>query len=406
MSPRIKKKSHLDREDEMTTLRRISQFGLTAALAVTLHSGGVIAQNRTGVTDTTIKIGMFGPLTGAVSMWGYPINNGAIALYNQINETGGINGRKIEIIHEDGACDPAKTVAAVKKLIHRDQVFMIHGGTCSAAVFAAKDEIVSNKVPFVVMTATMDRIVAPANDYVFATSLPGSADGKLMGDFVISQNAKRVVIVKHADEWADTKAKGFVDMAGGKFEIVATEQLDKKVSDATAQVLKVQQHNADMTAIFAYPAEMAVFLRDAHKYGLKGPFVTTTSGMDLHDLAKRAGSAEAVANLNSISFLANPPGSPEIKEFEDTYRKYFPSDRIQSVTFFGMSGTLLVIDALKRAGRDLTRERFLETVSATRGLPAGPAACNITFSPQSHQGCVTGAIWRLENGAIKSSLLK
>ena len=93
-----------------------------------------------GITDTTIKLGMFGPLTGAVSIYGYPINNGAIAIYREINEQGGINGRKIEIVHEDGSCDPAKTRAAVKKLVHNDKVFMIHGGNCSAAVMAAKDE--------------------------------------------------------------------------------------------------------------------------------------------------------------------------------------------------------------------------------------------------------------------------
>ena len=49
---------------------------------------------------------MFGPLTGATSVYGYPINNGAIAIYKEINDQGGINGRKIEIVHEDGACDP------------------------------------------------------------------------------------------------------------------------------------------------------------------------------------------------------------------------------------------------------------------------------------------------------------
>ena len=93
---------------------------LTLALAVAslLAVAPRAALAEDGVTNNTIKIGMFGPLTGATSVYGYPINNGAIAIYNEINEQGGINGRKIEIVHEDGACDPAKTRAAVKKLIH------------------------------------------------------------------------------------------------------------------------------------------------------------------------------------------------------------------------------------------------------------------------------------------------
>ena len=89
--------------------------GLFSA-ALALMSGSVSAE--VGVTDDTIRIGMFGPLQGKVSLYGYPINNGPIAIYKEVNETGGIHGRKIEIVHEDGDCNPQKTAAAVKKLIH------------------------------------------------------------------------------------------------------------------------------------------------------------------------------------------------------------------------------------------------------------------------------------------------
>ncbi|HKP65433.1 MAG TPA: ABC transporter substrate-binding protein, partial [Casimicrobiaceae bacterium] len=137
----------------MGTTRSIPRqfsIGLFAACVCTL--GAVApAMAEDGVTDTTIKIGMFGPLTGATSVYGYPINNGAIALYKDINDKGGINGRKIEIVHEDDACDPAKARAAVKKLIYSDKVFMINGGSCSAAVVAARDEFIDSKVPFMVM---------------------------------------------------------------------------------------------------------------------------------------------------------------------------------------------------------------------------------------------------------------
>lgn len=100
------------------------------ALAGIVATSSVHGQ-EVGITDTTIRLGMFGPLTGAVSIYGYPINNGAIAVYQEINAQGGINGRKIEIVHEDGSCDPAKTRAAVKKLIENDKVFAVHGGAAT-----------------------------------------------------------------------------------------------------------------------------------------------------------------------------------------------------------------------------------------------------------------------------------
>src|SRR5689334_23313374 len=67
-----------------------------------------------GVTKDSIKLGMFGPLTGPVSLYGYPIINGAAAVYKKANDEGGIHGRKIELVYEDDVCDPAKTRAAVK----------------------------------------------------------------------------------------------------------------------------------------------------------------------------------------------------------------------------------------------------------------------------------------------------
>jgi branched-chain amino acid transport system substrate-binding protein len=357
--------------------------------------------DEVGVTPTSIKIGMFGPLTGAVSLWGYPINNGAIAIYNQVNASGGINGRKIEIVDEDGACDPAKTVAAVKKLIARDEVFAIHGGTCSAAVFAARDEIIDNGVPYVVMAATLDKISKPVNKYIFTTAMPGSGDGAVMAGFIASMpNVKRIAIVKHADEWADTKADALLEKLDKKFEIVANEQIDRRVTDAVTQALKLKEAKPDVVIAFTYPAETAVLLRDARKYGLDVPFLATTSVMDLLDLAERAGGVDVVKDVYVASFLTAPPGEPEAAKWGEIYQASFPHDKLQTLSFFGMSGALLIVDALKRAGKDLTREKFVQALEATKDLDAGPAFCKISMSPENHQGCPSGTMWTLADHKI------
>src|SRR5689334_12592332 len=113
--------------------------GLIGLVVAMLSAGPALADDTTGITDTTIKIGMFSPLTGPSAAWGYPINHAAMMVYLEANDKGGINGRKFEIIQEDDACDVAKAMAAVKKLIYQDKVFMIHGGVCSLPVIAARD---------------------------------------------------------------------------------------------------------------------------------------------------------------------------------------------------------------------------------------------------------------------------
>ena len=377
--------------------------GLVAACVVMFGVGAAApAMAEDGVTDTTIKIGMFGPLTGATSVYGYPINNGAIALYKDINDKGGINGRKIEIIHEDGACDPAKTRAAVKKLIYSDKVFMINGGNCSAAVVAARDEFIESKTPFMVMAATLDSISTPPSKYIFTTTLPGSGDSAVMLNFAKTiPGAKKLAVVRHVNEWADAKYKKVEEgyKAAG-FELVADVQLEAKATDATSAVLKIKAANPDVTMFLLYPGESAVFLRDAEKYGLKGPFIGTTSVQDLQDLADRAGSKTAIKDVYATSFLKGPVGSPDLAKYADIYKKQFPNDKVQSLSFYGMSGALTVIDALKRAGRDLTREKFIAALEATKNGDAGPAQCQVNFSPERRQGCLEGTIWALKDGQI------
>jgi branched-chain amino acid transport system substrate-binding protein len=384
-----------------STLRRTGH-AFAGAIALAFAATGSAMAAEVGVTDTTIKIGMYGPLTGATSVYGYPINNGAIALYKEVNDQGGINGRKIEIVHEDDGCDPAKARAAVKKLIFSDKVFMIHGGSCSAAVVATREDIVEAKVPFMVMAATLDAISAPPTKYVFTTALPGSGDGQVMVNFAKSiPGAKKFAVVRHANEWADAKWKKVEETykAAG-LELVADAQLDAKATDATSAVLKIKSANPDVTMFLLYPGESAVFLRDAEKYGLKGPFLGTSSVQDVLDLADRAGSKNAVKDVYVVSFLKGPVGSPELAKYTDIYKKQFPNDKLQSLSFYGMSGAITVITALRAAGKDLTREKFVAALEATKNGDAGPAFCEVTFGPDRRQGCLTGTMWTLRDGQI------
>ena len=99
-----------------------------AALALAAALPAAALAQVPGVTADTIKIGSFGPLTGPNYLFGKLVMNGVQNVYNEVNKQGGINGRKLVLVREDDRCDPATAIAAVKKLIHQDQVFMINGG--------------------------------------------------------------------------------------------------------------------------------------------------------------------------------------------------------------------------------------------------------------------------------------
>lgn len=87
-----------------------------------------------------------------------------------------------------------------------------------------------------------------------------------------------------------------------------------------------------------------------------------------------------------------------MQPYADLYSRNFKSDKIVSLNFSGMSGALAIVEALRKAGPDLTRDRFIAALESIRDLDAGPAACRITFGQQDHQGCKTGTVWQLVGG--------
>jgi branched-chain amino acid transport system substrate-binding protein len=109
-----------------------------AAAACVLALGAAHAQGEPGVTDKTIKIGLFGPLSGNSMAYGFDVMNAAKMYYDKVNKEGGINGRKIELVIEDDRCNANDLLAAVKKLTEQDKVFALNGGSCSAAVVGAR----------------------------------------------------------------------------------------------------------------------------------------------------------------------------------------------------------------------------------------------------------------------------
>ena len=178
----------------MAIARRLSRLSLLVLVSVAAYSSPSPAQVP-GVTGDTIKIGTFGPLTGPNYLFGKLVMNGAEIVYSEVNKAGGIHGRKLVVVREDDRCDPATAIAAAKKLIHQEQVFMINGGGCSNAAIAARPEIEQGKLPWVVFAAVADEVTMPTSPYIFSTALVASLESYAQLDFALGHGGKKVAIV-------------------------------------------------------------------------------------------------------------------------------------------------------------------------------------------------------------------
>ena len=365
-----------------------------AAFGVLTTAGAVIAGETTGLTDTAIKVGVMGPFTGNASSYS-KTQIGLMAYFKHINDQGGINGRKFDIIQEDTACAPAKGIAAAKKLVHQDKVFYLHGNSCSGVAMAVKPTVAPTGIPWIIAHAVNPKITMPVNEKksIFHGVPAGPAYGSTMGKFVMSKpGVKRIAMVTHTNDWAKAYCDPAIEVikaSGG--EIIETLSLERGQTDATAQVLKLKKAKPDFILGCLYEAETVIFLRDAKKYGVRIP-VMGTAGTDLENTLERLGDPDAVKDYYVLHAFVDKVDGPKMKKWNDIILKYYPNETITGFSAVSMASGVAAVKALKAAGRDLTRSKFIAELDNIKGLKTGILACDITWSSTDRHGCKKSAV--------------
>jgi branched-chain amino acid transport system substrate-binding protein len=371
---------------------------LSMLLSIAVH-GRASSQEASGVTNNTIKIGMFAPLTGPVA-FAAKAAFGAAAIYSDINAHGGINGRKIEFVLEDDACDPDKGISAVKKLISQDRVFLIHGGWCSNVVLAAKSALTQNpRLPFMVLAAASASISMPLEKNIFQPVATTNTVAWTMVEFALSKpDAKRIAIISHSDEWGKSHLEpALVGLKAHGLEPVETVYLERGAIDSTSQTLKIRAAQPDAVLAILYPAELAIYLRDAYKYGIKVP-VMGTQGVSIEDTERRVGIRAATRQLYVFYPLSHTLQSDGLKPWLDVYKAYYPNEQIDTVSFISMGGSLAIVEALRRCGDNITQERFLAELEKLNNFDPGVQGAPLSFSAANHAGISSGKMVYLDNG--------
>ncbi|QFT79387.1 Leucine-, isoleucine-, valine-, threonine-, and alanine-binding protein precursor [Roseovarius sp. THAF27] len=351
------------------------------------------AQDVPGVTDDSISIGVMGPFSGNASSYSKALV-GMMAYYDKVNAEGGVHGRKLVAIPEDTACDPSKGLAAAKKLIHQDEVFMLHGNSCSGVAVAIRPVVEEAGLPWLVAHAVSDSISEPLARNIFHGVPTGSANGRAMAQFVLSKpDTERVAIIEHSNDWAHSysnPAREYLSENG--IEPVAELTMERGQTDATAQILKLREAKPDFIIAAIYEAETAIFLRDLKKYGLGDIPVMGTAGTDLENTLKRVGDFETVKNYFVIHSYVDNLDGPKLQPVRDILAKYAPDEELSTFSFVSIGSAKALVAALEAAGPDLTREKLIDAMEGIESFETGVLSAPITWSETDHQGVKGSAV--------------
>jgi branched-chain amino acid transport system substrate-binding protein len=237
----------------------------------------------------------------------------------------------------------------------------------------------------VVGHAVNQKISNPPEKNIFQVVPSSYAAGVAMAKFAMSRpETKNIVIVEHTNEWA----RGYRDPAVEtlkqryKVEPIKMLTLERGTTDATAQILQIKNSNADFVMAILYEPEMAIFMRDAHKYGLNLP-VLTGYGADFENTAKRVGNIDAMKNFFALHMFKGTIESEAMKPWADMIKKSFPDEQLTQFSFASIGSAVVVVEALKRAGRDLTREKFMAEMDKIKDFDTGVLAGKVTLAPDS-----------------------
>jgi branched-chain amino acid transport system substrate-binding protein len=371
---------------------KYGRLGLSAiALVGSLVLQGPARAQVVGVTDTEILIGALGVLTGPLFHNGKTIYDGVESVYNEVNASGGIHGRRIRYVREDDVCKPDQAVPAVKKLIHDHKVFMIHGGGCSNASLAAMPEIVQSKIPWVITASTAPQLTDPVNPMIFTTMLAGWMETEGQLQRAIDLGAKKIAIVKQKDAWADSRYKPLLDSFKARnITPVADEDLSPDPTDATAVALKLRASGADAVIGVLFPKAATILIRDMYKVGFRPIVVGGSAISDLKAMDQAIGIPGAMDKFEALA-PTKLPDDPSVAKWKEVVKKHYPSDTFMTWHLFGIASGEFMVAGLKKAGRDLTREslaKALTDLSVESAAYPGPITCK----PGNHQ-CYRSMAW-------------
>jgi branched-chain amino acid transport system substrate-binding protein len=340
------------------------------AVAIALSASSAYAQKKydTGATDTEIKIGQTVPFSGPASAYA-SIGKTQAAYFKMINDEGGVNGRKINLIQYDDAYSPPKAVEQVRKLVESDEVlltFQIIGTPSNAAV---QKYLNAKKVPQLFAATGASKFTDPKNfPWTLGFNPNYFVEGRIYGQYIIKNYPDaKVGVLYQNDDLGKDYLNGIKAGLGDKAAKMIVAEASYEVADPTidSQVLKIKDAGSDLFFSASTPKQAAQAIKKIAEMGWHPVHIVDINATSLGAVLQPAG-LEASKGLISTNYGKDPldptwKDDAGLKKYFDFMAKYYPEgDKNSNFNTYGYSTAQLMVYVLKQCGDDLTRENVLK----------------------------------------------
>lgn len=344
--------------------------GILAGCGGAKETAGESGGNSAG--EEVIKIGANLELSGPVASYGQSIAEGLELAVEELNNNGGIDGKKIEVVKVDNKSDAAEATNAAIKLTSQDKVTAIIGAATSGDTVAQVQVATDNKTVLLTPSGTSPNVTVgtdgSVNDYIFRTCFIDPFQGNVAANFAFNELKVKsaAIFADSASDYAKGLAASFKEtftQAGGS--VVAEEAYVAKDTDFRATLTRIKASNPEFIFIPGYYEEVGLIIKQAREMGITAPFMGG-DGWDSPKLVELAGAAA----LNN-TFITNhySSGDPDatIQNFVKAFKAKYSDKSPDAFNALGYDSVYLLADSIKRAG-STDGDKIKDALAQTKDL--------------------------------------
>src|SRR5262245_3085760 len=356
-------------------------YGTILVLAVALGHAAPAAEN--GITNDKITLGQAAVFSGPAAQLGIQMRNGMKAYLDHVNEKGGVHGRKLELVTEDDRYEQAVAPEASKKFIDEHKVFALLGYVGTPTGVAHLPVITKAKVPLVGMFTGAEVLREPMNRYVFHVRASYYDETEKIVEQVVSTGGKRISVFYQNDAYGEAGRKGTeIALAKRGLKIHSSGTVERNTVKIEDAVKTIHDSQPDAVAMVGAYTSIAAFVRAMQKAGSGATFynVSFVGSKALADALGKDGVGVAISQVVPFPWSQS---LPVVKEYQQQATKAGFTD----YNFSAMEGFLtakVMVEGLKRAGKNLTREGLVDALEKMQDVDLG--GFYVSYSPKNHAG--------------------
>ena len=376
--------------------RRLALVVGLAALLAAAQASAADKKYGPGVTDTEIKLGQTMPYSGPASAYGTQGKTEA-AYIKMINEQGGVNGRKIDLISLDDGYSPPKTLEQTRKLVEEENVLADFNALGTPTNSAIQKYLAAKKVPHLLVSTGASKWNDPAHFPLTTPFYPSYAmEAQILAKYLLkSKPDAKIAVLYQNDDFGKDYVRGFKEGLGDKAASMIVKEVTYETTDPTidSQIVTLQASGADTFFDVTIPKFAAQAIRKTYDIGWKPLHLLASVASSIGATLQPAGLDKSVGLITAVAWKT--PGDPTwnddkaMQDYLAFLKKWYPeANPADAGNAVGYTAAQIMVMILQHCGSDLTRENLMKQATNLKDveLPLLLPGIKVSYSPTNYAG--------------------